>query len=280
MSGDIALVHLASGSLGPPPLARFVASYRRHPAGTAHELIVAFNGVATGAAAEPLEAELAGVAYTPVHVPRWKIDLAVYFELADRLEHDLLCFLNAGSELLADGWLAALRRHALAPGVGIVGATGSWESHGTMATAAGGRHDGRLGRARHALDRLRTLPERRAYRRRFPPWPNPHIRTNAFMIRRSLLLEVERGALASKADAHELESGRRGLTAQLRARGLDCLVVGRDGRGYRAREWPASRTFRSGSQENLLIGDNRTRDYDAAGADERAVLAAAAWGAP
>lgn len=39
------------------------------------------------------------------------------------------------------------------------------------------------------------------------------------------------------------------------------IVVGKDGEGYDKKEWRKSRTFRQSEQENLLVADNQTRDY-------------------
>ena len=59
------------------------------------------------------------------------------------------------------------------------------------------------------------------------------------------------------------------MTRQLLKKGLEPLVVGRDGRAYGMGEWYESRTFRSGDQSNLLISDNHTRYYAGADPEER-----------
>jgi hypothetical protein len=81
----------------------------------------------------------------------------------------------------------------------------------------------------------------------------------------------------TKLDAVAIECGERGITRQLRQRGLQALLVGRDGRGYPTEEWRASSTFRSGEQTNLLLADKRTRDYDTAGPLRRRLLEWLAW---
>jgi hypothetical protein len=54
--------------------------------------------------------------------------------------------------------------------------------------------------------------------------------------------------------------------------------VGRDGVAHPPERWPESATFRAGGQANLLVADNRTRQYDRAEGAERRALAEAAWG--
>jgi hypothetical protein len=56
------------------------------------------------------------------------------------------------------------------------------------------------------------------------------------------------------------------------------VVVGRDGRAYDIEEWPASSIYRAGGQRNLLIADNRTRDWDRASPRLRRRLSRDAWG--
>ncbi len=112
----------------------------------------------------------------------------------------------------------------------------------------------------------------------FPAFPSPHLRTNGLLIERARWLRVCARAPRDKLAAHRLESGRGGITARLRAEGMEAVVVGRDGHSYDAEEWPASRTFWQGDQENLLIGDNQTRAYHDGDALRRRVLAGYAWG--
>ena len=53
-------------------------------------------------------------------------------------------------------------------------------------------------------------------------------------IRRNHLIEFKQTVEfpAAKPDTYELEAGRRGLSHFIVSKGLSCVVVGRDGRGY------------------------------------------------
>lgn len=183
-------------------------------------------------------------------------DLASYILLARAQQASDFCFLNSTSTILADEWLSKLHAPLMSPATGIAGATGSHES--TLTSA--------------------PWPLRFRYRRHFDAFPNPHIRTNAFMISRSLMLDLD-WAARSRTQALRLESGRDSITRQVLARGLQAVVVGRDGASYSPEQWPRSRTFRSGGQANLLIADNRTRQFSDADSDARRHLARHAWGA-
>lgn len=252
-----ALVHLVWAPLGPEPFGRFLKSLRDHPPGLAHRLVLVFKEFRDPAHRAPWDRLAAGVDHDAVIMPGTVLDLAAYRRVAADLQAPRYCFTNSAAVALADGWMATLDSVLSGRGTGLVGASGSWESAYTAA-----------------------LPWQKPIRRlHFPPFPNPHIRTNAFMLERDLLLDLDWPDVgADKAAALRLESGRRSLTRQVRARGLEAVVVGRDGRTHQPDEWPVSRTFRSGDQEDLLVADNRTVQYAEATGARRAELARFAWG--
>ena len=112
----------------------------------------------------------------------------------------------------------------------------------------------------------------------FPPFPNPHMRTNGFMIRRTRLLSSKVRSMHSKMDANLFESGKEGLTTQLRRAGLATMVVGANGRGYDVEDWWRSDTFRLSGQADLLIADNHTRAFGAMSAGARVAHERMTWG--
>lgn len=281
VASDSCVVHLVWAPLGPAMLERFLAAYCSRPAGRAHSLVIAFNGLRDEAERAPYEALLTDVPHETFVMPGSTQDIPVYLAVARRVEHEYLCFLNSYSTPLADGWLAMLHAHVSREDVGVVGASGSWESRFSATAPAPERVPRTLHPKRWAGWMIRSY-QRLApveLRRTFAPFPNPHLRSNGFMIRRRRLLGLSVGPIASKLDAERFESGRRGMTRQLQARQLRALVVGRDGAAYPPDRWPTSRTFRSGEQENLLIADNRTQQYAEASVEERARLRRLAWGA-
>lgn len=114
---------------------------------------------------------------------------------------------------------------------------------------------------------------------RFPSFPNPHIRSNAFLIRRDRFLSrTDAASIRTKWDAYAFESGSDGLTATLARSGLRAIVVGRDARGYELDEWPSSKTFRSDEQSNLLVSDNQTRRFAGLSTGLRTTVERMTWG--
>ena len=242
--------------LGPAPLRRFVSSYRRHEAGTVHNLLVLYNGFAANADLAPWRHELAGLPHEELVLPARFLDLAAYRSVIDGLTAGSVCFVNSYTEIEAEGWLEGLLRHLSGPRVGIVGAGGSFES------------------PRSAAPR----PLRPFLGRGFDPFPNPHLRTNGFAIKVSVARDLHWPSPRHKRDALLLESGRCGLTRQVLERDLDAVVVGRDGCAYLPERSRESATFRAGEQRNRLISDNRTRQYENADPAFRATLERMCWG--
>jgi hypothetical protein len=266
----IGVVHLVWAPLGPEPLRAFLRSYISYPAGAEHELVIVLNG-ATGIETaavrerETLLAELAGIEHRLISLERPVLDLQAYGEAARVLEHEHLCFVNSYCTMLAEGWLAHLAGALARPGVALVGASGSWESQAEW-------HRGRI---RHWPQQLLVLPRAR---RDYPRFPNPHLRTSAFMLERERLCGFELADLPDKRSTYLLESGRASITRRLHDEGLRVVVVGRDGSVFDVEAWPDSHTFRSGEQENLLIADNQTRDYQHASPRVRRRLSRGTWG--
>lgn len=264
----IGLVHLVWAPLGQPPLREFVRSYQAHAAGGEHELVIVLNGASPEPGDPPREALLAELADTEhrlIVLERPLLDLAAYGEAARRIEHPRLCFLNSYSVILVDGWLGRLSRALDQPGVGLAGASASWESQAEWMR----------GKARHWPPQLLTLHRAR---KDYPRFPNPHIRTTAFMINRDAILETGLDGVRDKRSAYLLESGPSSITRQVQDKGLRPVVAGRDERVYDVADWGRSHTYRSGAQDNLLVADNRTRDWLRASPRLKRRLSSDAWG--
>ena len=271
---EVAVVYLARARSGRESLQRFLRSYERHAGGLEHDLAVVFKGFSQEADLAEWRADLARFPHQELRMSDFGFDVRAYSLAAQRLPHRYLCFLNSFSELLAPDWLRILHRWGVEPGVGAVGCTGAWTSifsiveHELAAAAA-------LPPLRRLLLRIKIPINRRAY----APFPNPHLRSNAFLISRELMNRVWPGFVVSKRTAYHWESGRKGFTRRIQGLNLRVLVAGKDGCAYPPDEWSRSGTFLQGRQENLLVADNQTRGYDQADAAKRRLLSVYAWGA-
>lgn len=295
-----AVVHLVRRGNPPEAFDAFLRSYEQHPAGHPHDLVLLCKGfrvddeLRSACLARALDAAPSARA---VDVPDTGFDLTAYAAAARTLPHQRVCFLNSYSELLAGDWLAKLAAGLDEPGVGVSGASGSWESTLSLAAYLAGLRsaysavfDDRttLVRLLHEMggtqpasalaERLFAGKMMLIGARQFPRYPNAHVRTNAILIDRETFASLRIGNLANKRDAYRFESGRDGLTAQLAGRGQDAVVVDRHGTARPPEHWHEADVFRQGHQADLLVADNQTRTYAEASTAARVVLSRCAWG--
>jgi hypothetical protein len=246
ISGRTVLVYLARGADDGchAQFEKFVRAYQVYPAGLTHDLVVVFKGFSSEASLEAGRKMFAGVTFEEVHVDDLKLDIGAYAEVVHQIECDRICFLNTTSEPASTDWLLKLALNLEQPGVGLVGATGSFEG-------------GAVG----------------------PSFPNVHVRTNAFMMHAPLARQILGGfEIGSKVDAYHAEHGFNSITRQVVASGLVPLVVGRNGRGYSPEWWSSSQTFRQGSQANVLVHDGQTRRFAALAWNQKRSVYLSTWG--
>ncbi len=275
----IGVFHLVRKKNGLEPFLRFLTSYRCMPAEEEHDLVVIFKGFNGPSDLAPYREQLEGVPHREMSVKDSGFDIMPYFAAAESNEYRYLCFFNSFSVLREGGWLRKLFSNLRKSGVGIVGATGSWQSSSSywekrMARRAASKSEHRD---------LSDYPVAREIvlfymRRWFPPFPNYHIRTNAFLVPRDIFLPCRPRRVFIKYDAYRFECGWTGMTRQIMARDLRALIVGRDGAGYEKDQWWESNTYWRSAQENLLVEDKQTRQYSNGTPEWREILTRHAWG--
>jgi hypothetical protein len=331
---SIGVVYLARCAEGVHAFRRFIDSYRRHPAGVDHDLIVVYKGFVQSSQLAQARLVFGDLPHTVVTVDDGGFDIGSHIAASRAVTHDYLCCLNTLTELTADGWLAMLYRHAAQERVGIAGAMGSYESlfdsqrliyktvwlcqhkdiayderldryfrfildfesprwcakassgaparspmrHAMSRLGSGLRRLGLEGRFAVAWWRLTRPAKPMAEYGRFPRFPNPHIRSNGFMIRRDRLRMFDAVPVRTETDACALESGADGLTSRIRRAGLAALVVGRDGTAFDVPDWWRSGTFGLEDQANLLLTDEQSRAFAALADGPRLTRQRMAWG--
>jgi hypothetical protein len=249
-STTIGVFYLARGA-DEDSMTKFQAfrdSYHRWQAGVGHQLYVIFKGFTNAAGLTQARDVFRDLPHRAIYTEDDAFDLGAYFVAASRVEQENVCFLNTASEICGSNWLLKLAVNFQHPGVGIVGCTASYEAP---------QHPG--------MDNV--------------AFPNPHLRSNSFMIRRDRFLAARPdGPLKDKIDAHLFEHGSASLTRRIASQGLKTLLVGKNGRGYEPDWWVGNQTFRQGAQANLLIADNQTKAFEKASLAEKRFLFQLAWG--
>jgi len=279
MKSEISVVHLIHVPFGVSLFERFLGSYIEHRAGVDHRLVIMFNGVDGEDQIEPFLEIINsfGLDYDVI-LSKETWDISSYFFAARQLDSEYLLFLNSYSIVLADDWLYFYSLAMRKPQVGIVGATG-----------AGWRSEFENFLERNQSIRAKNLKSLMFMRLHFNKFRGPHLRTNAFYVKRNQFLSLKYDkpllerpltdlALDSKARTVYFEHGNRNMTYQFAEKGLKSLVVDRFGKSYEPQDWLSSKTFWISAQENLLIHDNRTLKYENADEQLRRVFSYEAWG--
>ena len=324
---SIGVVYLARCAEGVDAFKRFASSYRKHPSGFDHELVVLYKGFQGHPQLQEARQAFRDIPHVALELNDTGFDIGSYLEASRRVSYRYLLFVNSYTEFVASGWLKHFAGHALREGVGITGAMGSYESlfdsfgfiqsiiwmckyfpvpydedlyhycdfvidkycpdwpklsrrkktlSGPMLAWLGHRSSILASRARWW--KLTRPGHVYCDFGRFPPFPNPHIRSNGFMVRRESLLSFEPFQIQKKLDACAFESGTTSITAQLRKSGLSAIAVDNRGCAYDAEKWPNAQLFRIGNQEGLLLTDNQSREFDKMTAGARGTHRRMTWG--
>jgi hypothetical protein len=299
---DVGVVYLYRFAEGEGPVRRFLTTYRNHPAGVDHDLHVVFKGFPDSISMTRGRALFDELPLNCLEHADVGYDIGSYRHAAALVPNRRILFINTFSQILVDDWLTHFDRALDLPGIGVAGATGSWLANTASYEAT----------IKFLLDKMRRSPPQPlksaeasniqgpAERRRRRPlrryvlapvqylfklcdygrYPNPHIRTNAFIMEKERFLSLNFSRLKTKSDVYKFESGRRSMTKQILEQKLTPVVVGRNGKVYGVSEWESSSTFWINEQRNLIISDKRTSDYAEADQWNRQQLENLAWVRP
>lgn len=278
----VSVVYLSWLPYGIGHLEKFIRSYKLYAAGYPHKLVIVFNGKSVGHP-DPVDSFIAFLDDNNVspdailHIENAQ-DIAAYRFAAAKVETDLVLFLNTYAEIKSSDWLMKYVR-AFSGDVGIVGSSGSYQSYYSSVFQ---KHsflwESKKGFAYNYKKYKLFIKTFLYWRFLFRPFPNPHIRTSAFMVRPMEFLCMNAGSLHSKFKAYLFENGRRSLTNHYLEKGLKPLVIGKNGNIYGVAEWKQSHTFWIADQENLLIEDNQTKLFDEQDKAEKNNMTQLAWG--
>jgi hypothetical protein len=274
----IAVFYLSYVPFGVRHLKEFLVSYLNYTSGTSHELTILFNGHSNESELIIFKnyLESSGVEYSILISPE-KFDIGSYFFAASQKKNKYLLFLNTYTRILHANWLYNLYNCVQKTEVGVVGCTGAWSDFG-------GNH---LHLGSNLLKRLYSWI---VYRFNFYPHIKPHLRTNAFLINRDIFLSLKynypkpswlfflkSGLKETKLRSFCFEHGNNSMTNQILRKGLDVLIVDKNGKSYSIDNWKKSNTFWNGEQENLIVQDNQTLYYTNGTELYKATLRFKAW---
>lgn len=267
----VGIYHLVRHANGIAPFLTFVRSLRRWLPTRPWTLILIFKGFDDRREAEPYLAETRGLPIATVFVSDAGTDIGAYFKAAEATDFEIVGFFNSFCEIVAPRWFEMFVDQLGAPGVGLVGATGSLESVVHDHVVYGRAVEGLVAKGRKYALAAGLLAL-------YPPFPNAHVRTNAFMLRRADFMASRKFPVGHRLAALYYESGWWSLTRQIQSRGLAVRIVDRDGQGLAPEAWAHAATFRSGAQDRVVVRDNRVREYENADEPRKQLLRRLAFG--
>lgn len=238
------LVYLARRNEGLALFHSFIQSYKEFHDETPHDFLVIFKGFSSLGSKWDYYRALQGLQFLEMQKADFGLDIGSFRKAVEDFAYSYYLFLGSFCRIVAASYLANLLRcMKTAPRAGIVGPSGSWEP---------------------------GISDR---------FPNYHVRTAAFMLRREVLLQIRWPFVVTKYDAYEFEHGERSVTRQIIEMGFEPYVVSAHGRWFEKERWPDSLTYRTGEQRALMIADKRTDQFQASDFERRRWLTSLSWGA-
>ena len=262
---NICVVHLIREINGINPFKKFLNSYLKYKAGIDHNLLLVFKTNKKNPKIENYKNLVKGIQHQFLIIKDNNFDLGAYYLATLQTNYKYYCFLNSFSQIKTDEWLLKMYQYISKPNVGLVGSTGSFASITPRFKKDYLKYPNKffknLFNKKYFLVNITIIffPIVRYFYNYFP---NPHIRTNAFIVSREVFLKLKIKRIFFKFQAWYFESGRNNLTKIVEKMNLKVLVVDKNGNFFEKEKWFLSKTFRSYQQKNLMISDNQTIKFE------------------
>ena len=239
-------------------IVNFSSSYMKYSSGIEHELYLIIKNCSKNSLDKIINDSFVNCNYKIFSVDNEGFDIGAYYQFAKQVDAKYIFLINTNSFLLTNNWLKKVSV-GIEKGIDLVGTSASYEQ-----LKLKNKNDNNF----------------------FAKFPNPHIRTNGFMIKRKLFIdivsnylnEIQKKNFLTKLDTYRFESGKIGLTSYLLNNDFKISLIGANGRLYNVKNWPVSDTFRLNEQDNLLISDRQTRFYDSLQYHKKKYFAYISWG--
>ena len=114
---------------------------------------------------------------------------------------------------------------------------------------------------------------------KFNSFPNPHIRTNAFLIKgKDFLIFTRNRIFNTKEDAWVAESGKNSLTNFFKNKNFNIFIINSDGAKFDISSFHKSETYCYKRSSKSLISDKHLRKYSLLKTKEKLIFQQKVWG--
>jgi hypothetical protein len=206
----------------------FLESYKNHPSGMEHDFVLIAKNWTVESEFEKL-CELAKKYNAKmIYLPDDGFDFGAYIRASRILKNEYVFYIGSGSTILRDNWLKHLySAFEYDSSVQIAGPMGSYET-------------GRSG-----------------------IFPNPHIRTCCFMMKRELFLEYADTQMfpKTKEDTWGMEHCKNSVSNYVINKGYKMAVVNSDGEIFFKDDWLISQTYTVPGENKGMLQDKWAKRY-------------------
>ncbi len=276
----IDVLYLARGhDYGLPAVYAFLQSYLKYQAGCEHKFTIIAKAwedksdefTMLLALAKQVQADV-------IELPDDGFDLMAYVRAAERLEGShMMCF-GTSTLIQHENWLAPFKKHSEEnPNLKLLGSFASWFKIASIL---------------YFIQKDVKVEDQEYYKKKYQDaincelsnpfdFPNYHIRSNGFFVDRKQYLAFMQGKdVRYKLDAHQLESGKNGLTAHFLKQGFDVAVVNKNGELFSKEDWDISHTFACANTDESFISDKQSREGGRLQEHRKHMFSNTIWGYP
>lgn len=230
-------------------LTDFINNYKKYSSGLNHELLICFKLIEKEKVFYLCEylKDIKYVEFIDISKDN-DFDFGSYKRVSEHyLNYDIL-FLNSHSYPNCNDWLIKLAKHK--NDNNIIGTSGSFES---MTDSI---------KLKKFYKFFSYFFKKLRFKRNFPSYPNPHLRTSSFFINGKSFNEfIKYKKINNKYDSWKIESGINNLTSFFKQKKFDIYVVNSDGNKFNEKDWHLSQTYNYLDQSKSIISDKHTRKY-------------------
>jgi N-acetylglucosaminyl-diphospho-decaprenol L-rhamnosyltransferase len=258
-------------------LKKFLFSYQSHKAGIAHKLFILIKGSEVFEKINIIRKSI------PLNIPIIKLadegyDLGSFTEFARYCADSHMFILNQHSVILKKNWLKIFNDVMKKTKSDVVGSTASFSSLYEPYNYTSNKNFFKyskpyLNNISHKLKSVLKYYN-------FPNYPNPHIRTNAILVKTSIWLQYFNSLeIKKKGDTYEAESGVNSFYKFLLKNKKKVSVTRSDGKYVTSHSnWVNFVPFRNSLQNSkLIISDNHTRFYYNSSKNKKIILEEESW---
>jgi len=250
---------------------KFINNYKKYKSGINHNLLICFKNLDHEKIIF-LKKKFKKIKYNFVIDNFGDYDIGSYFRLAKKYKKKNLFFVGSYSYPAINNWLKIIYNNFA--NNTLISSAGSYQSLTSDAFNNSYRYNNNF--IYNFLLRIIFFLKNLIY---FPIFPNPHVRTNSFLIKAKDLLKYPyKLNYKRKFDCWRFESGRHSLTNFFKKKRFNIIVVNSKSNIFNKNSWKYSDTYFYKEQKSIIIKDKHTDLFNNSNKRDKLKLEKMVWG--